>query len=279
MFDSLKQDNSRINLFVGASLLFVGLAALADQYLRTGWLALGVLALVGLFFLLNGIRIRSMGWVIAGSIVSGLGMGAFLFFTSLISLSTITRIGLGLLAFALGWVTIFVLSTLLGRRPAWWALIPGGIAAGVGICFFFNHLRLLDFVLWTSAGLGIALLSWGIFSRLLGLIIPGCLVGAIGFGVYLAWSQSGPINGLVQTGIMLVVFALGWLLITVFSRMATEKFVWWPLIPGGVLAVTGWGLYSGGNPGGAVDFISNTGSIALIIFGLYLLLMRQGIHR
>jgi hypothetical protein len=78
---------------------------------------------------------------------------------------------------------------------------------------------------------------------------------------------------------MLVWFALGWMLITVFSRVITTRFVWWPLIPGGILGVVGWGLYIGGNPSNALTFISNTGSIAMIIIGAYLLLLRQGIHR
>jgi len=77
---------------------------------------------------------------------------------------------------------------------------------------------------------------------------------------------------------MLVIFAIGWGLIVLFARMLTEKFIWWPLIPGGVLAVVGWGLYIGGNPANAANFVANTGSIGLIIFGLYLLLMRRGIQ-
>jgi hypothetical protein len=40
----------------------------------------------------------------------------------------------------------------------------------------------------------------------------------------------------------------------------------------------GTGLYIGGDPTRALGFIGNTGSIALMIFGLYLLLMRKGIH-
>ena len=86
------------------------------------------------------------------------------------------------------------------------------------------------------------------------------------------------VNTLAQTGIMLVCIGLGWLLITVFSRVITAQFVWWPLIPGGILAVVGWGLYIGGNPNNALSFIGNTGSIALILFGIYLILLRRGIR-
>ena len=47
---------------------------------------------------------------------------------------------------------------------------------------------------------------------------------------------------------MLVWFSLGWILITVFLRLLMKKFIWWPLIPGGILAMVGSGLYIGGNP-------------------------------
>jgi hypothetical protein len=68
-------------------------------------------------------------------------------------------------------------------------------------------------------------------------------------------------------------------LITVISRVLYKKFTWWPLIPGGVLAMVGWGLYIGGNPSNALGFVGNTGSIGLIIFGIYLLLLRFGMQK
>jgi hypothetical protein len=122
------------------------------------------------------------------------------------------------------------------------------------------------------------LLFWGMAARLFGLVIPGCLVVAIAPGIYFAWSSPITGNPLVYTGIMLVWFAFGWGLITLCGRLIIHHFIWWPLIPGGILAMVGCGLYIGGDPGNALNFISNTGSIALVIFGLYLILMRKGIH-
>jgi hypothetical protein len=46
-----------------------------------------------------------------------------------------------------------------------------------------------------------------------------------------------------------------------------------------VLAMVGWGLYIGGNPGSALSFIGNTGSLGLIIVGAYLLLLRRSIRK
>jgi hypothetical protein len=110
------------------------------------------------------------------------------------------------------------------------------------------------------------------------LLIPGSLIVTIGLGIYFAWTELTEANTLLQTGVMLVWFALGWILISLGARVMNRKYVWWPLIPGGILAVVGLGLYIGGDPGNALGFISNTGAIVLMVFGLYLLLMRKGIH-
>ena len=81
-----------------------------------------------------------------------------------------------------------------------------------------------------------------------------------------------------QTGMVLASLAFGWGLMTLFGRWITHHYIWWPLIPGGIFAVVGLGLYIGGDPYHAIGVIGNTGGIALMIFGLYLLLMRKGIH-
>jgi hypothetical protein len=78
---------------------------------------------------------------------------------------------------------------------------------------------------------------------------------------------------------MLVWLALGWFMISFFGRIVFQKFIWWPIIPGGVLAMVGWGLYIGGAAGKELGFISNTGSVALILFGIYLILLKYGLRK
>ncbi len=267
-------------LIGGVALLSMGLVILLDRYLKTGWLALIILPSVGLFFLLNGIRARSLGLIVPGGILSGLGIGAFITLSAFVKPSWQNRIGMALLAFALGWGVITLAAAYSTNRLILWPLVPGGIIGSIGACFLFSSLRVVDFSLFVGTCLGLVFLLWGITDRLLGLIIPGGLLIGLGPGPYLAWGGNNhEVSSLAQVGVVLVCFALGWGLITVFSRVITEKFVWWPLIPGGILAMVGWGLYIGGNPGNAVSFIGNTGSIGLIIFGLYLLLWRKGIQR
>ena len=264
---------------IGLVLISVGLAVLLDQFLKTGWIVLVIVPIAGLILLAEGGKTQKLGFIIAGALVSGAGLGAFLFLSRVIDAPVERKIGLVLIAFALGWVLITLATHLLLRKWVWWPLVPGGIITSVGACFLFSDLQLLDFVLYLVTGTGFVLLVWGVFWRLLGLIIPGSLLISIGPGIYLPWGTELGINVLTKTGMMLVIFAIGWVMIILFARVLSTRFMWWPLIPGGIQAVVGWGLYIGGDPGGAASFIANTGSIGLIIFGLYLLLMRKGIHR
>jgi len=142
-----------------------------------------------------------------------------------------------------------------------------------------NEMNFLDFFLFIGVGVGVCLLIAGVYWKLMGLIIPGALLLGTAPGLYFAWEDSNASNALEQTGILLVGIAFGWGLITIASRTLTKQFVWWPLIPGGIIAVVGWGLFIAGNPESAVSFIGNTGSIGLIIFGIYILLMRRSFHQ
>jgi hypothetical protein len=183
-----------------------------------------------------------------------------------------------LLFFGLGWVMVTAGTRYFSNRTDWWALIPACVLGGLGITLLISELRWMDLALSLAIGVAIPLLIWGLAERKVGLIIPGSLLVGIGPGLFHAWGVIATGNGLVSTGIMLVWFSLGWFLILVFTRMVKQQVAWWPLIPGGILGVVGTGLYIGGDPSNALGFIGNTGSIGLMIFGLYLLLMRKGIH-
>ncbi len=264
---------------LGIGFVSVGLAIFLEQFLKTGWIVLVLVPISGVVLLVEANRTRRMGFLIAGSLILGAGVGGFLFLSSAIHLSVVQRTGWLILAIAAGWVLITAGSRIILPTTVWWPMIPAGVLCSVGLCFLATPLRVVDFVLFISTGVGLVLLIWGIFWRLFGLIIPGSLLVTTGPGIYLAWGTDLAINALSKTGMMIAIFALGWGFIILFSRVVTTKFVWWPLIPGGVMAVVGWGLYIGGDPGNAPSFIANTGSIGLIIFGLYLLLLRKGIHR
>jgi len=263
----------------GITIILAGLLLGADQILKTGWLTFLIFPLVGLIMLGLGLDLKAFGWIVAGSLVFGLGAAAFIILGRVPQQPFLERLGKALILFGGSWILITFLSYVIHRSTAWWALVPAGVLIGLGISLARNPVRLLDFILFVTVGLALALLTWGLASRLLGLIIPGCLLLGIGPGIYFSWRDLIDLNALAQTGAMLVWFAFGWGMITILARRIYAKFIWWPLIPGGILAVTGWGLFIGGDPGNALGFIGNTGTIGVLVFGLYLLLMRKGIHR
>lgn len=259
----------------GFVLICAGLIFALDQTLNTGWLTLIMFPLIGSLGFISGVRQKRKSWMIPGALIGGLGLGGLALLGRMGEAILLFRVGLFLFFFGLGWVIIFMASIWLWRPKAWWALIPGLIIVGAGIPFLLNQVNVFEFTFTILTGLGIGLLAWGYFERLFGLVIPGCLLIGIGPGIYYAWAGVTTPNGLTETGIMLVWFALGWGLITIVAKIVLEKFIWWPIIPGGLLAVVGWGLYIGGSPDNALAFIGNTGTIGLIIFGLYLLLLKR----
>ncbi len=292
--DTLEHTHSaravNIRTVTGIALILAGGLLFLDRYLRTGWLSLVILPVVGIFLYLWGIRSRHSGMIITGGLLCSIGAGVIAAWGPAININQpgkliltspihplLAQIGQLTLLFGLGWGIVLITIALLRLPPIWWALVPSGILVGFGYCLVFSPVRWVDFVFYLALGIGFPLLVWGLITRLIGLVIPGCLVLGIGPGIYQAW-QTSQGNSLTQTGIMLIWFAVGWIMISAGSKFITNKYIWWPLIPGGILAMIGMGLYIGGDPGHALGFISNTGSIALMIFGLYLLLMRKGIH-
>jgi hypothetical protein len=262
----------------GLILVLVGLLLGLDQVLKTGWISFLIFPLCGLIMIITGLYLGAFGWLVAGSLVLGLGCGGYFLLSSTIHMDMAPRVVYALVFFGASWLLITLLSLVVRHPAAWWALLPGSVLIGAGLALIADPLSLVDFVFYILCGLGLSLLAWGMANKLFGLIIPGSLLMGIGPGIYFGWRDLVDLNALAQSGVMLVWFAFGWGLITVLARRIYGKFIWWPLIPGGILAVAGWGLFIGGDPGNALGFIGNTGTIGILVFGLYLLLMRKGIH-
>lgn len=277
--DETNSNGSGWQTILGLVLLAGGGVILIGQLMKLSWLSLLSVVFSGLLFIYWGHRKQQSGYLIAGGILAGLGLGFIAGIWLLSASKVLFRFGIILCGLGIGFILVSALIYWLLRKFVGWPLIPAVVILSLGICFAFTPARITDFCLYLGGGIGLVFLVVGIYTRLIGLIIPGCLVVTIGPGLFLAWGNPAAHNGLAQTGVMLVCFAFGWVLITVFSRIMLEKFIWWPLIPGGILGMVGWGLYIGGNPGNAISFIGNTGSIALIIMGLYLVLLRRGIRQ
>lgn len=290
---TLKDHESNNQLYRTVGLIFIGagLVYAADQWLKSGWLTLLVLPFLGVMGLALGINYRRLVLSVLGALVSGLGWGIFFLLNNGLGYTHLERVGLLLISLGAGFFGIYGVTQLTAVRGektpstpenkndrqavAYWAFVPGGLLVSSGLALWRADFSIYTLVLAGGVSLGLALLAWGGIQRLFGLMIAGCLLLGAALGIFFAWSKGGDFNGLTETGVMLVWFAAGWGLITIASRVVTRGFVWWPLIPGGLLAVVGWGLYIGGNPDNALSFIGNTGSIGLIVFGIYLLLVRR----
>jgi hypothetical protein len=269
----------QITSLFGLMLIIAGILFIVDLQLKTRWLTISIPTILGLILLIYGFLSGEKGWLIAGALVTGIGLGAFFALQQIYTIPLVTRFGYLTMFFAISWLVVFVILKIFYQSTAWWALLCASIFGGTAYALLFSQLKIFDFILAIALGMGSVFLLWGWVEKLFGLLIPGCLLITTGPGISIAWSHVTSPQGLVETGVMLVWFALGWLLITVFSRILYKKFTWWPLIPGGVLAMVGWGLYIGGNPANALGFVGNTGSIGLIIFGVYLLLLRFGMQK
>jgi len=263
----------------GVILVVAGLLFLLDQRIHTNWLSLSILVVISLVLISAGFVLRRRVLVYTGWILLGLGGALFFMLQNIIDATYRLRIGLAMFANAIAWIGLFIAGKSFAKRTYWWALFLVAIFLGLGYLFSIRAAGLLDYIWILSLAISLVFLAWGLFTRKIGLIIPGALLTTIGTGVYVAWSKASSTGGLKDTGIMLVWFALGWILVTILSRLIEKRFLWWPLIPGGVLLTVGTGLYIGGAPESTLGFLGNTGSIGLILLGVYLILLKFGIKK
>jgi hypothetical protein len=264
---------------IGVILVIGGLLLFIDQKIQTGWIPITLPVVIGVVMLVYGIWSKDNNWNIAGFNVLGLGGIFFLLFQPFLKVEILILLASGLILFALCWIAIFISAKILLKKYYWWSLFIVLISLAVAIVFILDDLSVITFTLAISLAIGFVFIIWGLFKKSIGLFIPGLLLITIGIGVYNGWATVGDVNGLRDTGIMLVWFSLGWILITVCSRIFYKTFLWWPLIPGGILAMVGSGLYIGGNPSNALGFLQNTGSIGLVLLGLYLILLKFGLKK
>lgn len=264
---------------IGVSLVIGGLLLFIDQKIQTHWIPISIPVIIGIITLVFGLISRKKGWIIAGLNIIGISGTFFLVFQTFYIADSIKLLALGLILFSLCWVGLFALIAGIFKRYYWWSFFIIFISLAVAISFLISKNVFLVYILSVGIAVGLAFLVWGTARNQLGLFIPGLLLITIGIGVFNGWSTVADVNGLRDTGIMLVWFSLGWILITVFSRIFYRRFIWWPLIPGGILAMVGSGLYIGGNPSNALGFLQNTGSIGLVLLGIYLILLKFGLNK
>jgi hypothetical protein len=127
--------------------------------------------------------------------------------------------------------------------------------------------------------LGLIFLVWGAATRNVGLLIPGGIVGGIGLGAVLIEGPFAYLGDESKGGVFLLCFALGWGVITLFSALFTAKVHWWPLIPGGIMAVVGGALLASRVAPQWLTILGSIWPIALILVGLWLIIRWRGVRR
>jgi hypothetical protein len=160
------------------------------------------------------------------------------------------------------------------RTPLAW----GCALVGLGLWMLASNLWQWEWSAIFPLGLGLLFLVWGSATRTLGLLIPGGILTGIGAGALLL---AGPFSHLEESasgGLFLVSFGAGWLLTTLTAALFMRRLVWWPLIPGGIMLLTGGALLIGGPALVALAYFGQGWPLVLIVIGLYLLLWRKGLQ-
>lgn len=260
----------------GVGFVVFGILALIAQVTRIP-LVWGIALIgMGLVFLAGGWNYSYPVYVYLGSLLEGLGIA--LIFLLLPANITLQTLGSGLLVMSVGFLAASIFVYLRFRLIFWWSLFPVAVFGGSAIVFLFTNRMWSDFVFWIAIFLGFAFLLSGEYLKLLGLVIPGSLISSLGLGVHFAFANSSSSSLISNVGVLLVWFAVGWGAIPLLSRKWSSSLIWWPLIPAGVIGVVGLGLLIGGDPDNAAFFIGNTSAVFFIVSGLYLILLRRGMH-
>jgi len=111
--------------------------------------------------------------------------------------------------------------------------------------------------------------------RRIGFLIPGGILSGLGLGVALITGPLAAYSDETTGAVMLLSFALGWVLITPLSAVFTDKLIWWPLIPGGVLGLVGASLLAGENGIRLLQALGWSWPLILIALGVYLIIRRN----
>lgn len=123
-------------------------------------------------------------------------------------------------------------SSPLARRRA-----TGGILLLLALTVLIDRYTALEAHLVAPLVLGLAFLAWALLAREPALLVPGGILSGLGAGVLARRAVSG--GAVLDDALFLLCFGAGWGLITLLNRTSFNRQVWWPLIPGGIMALLG----------------------------------------
>ena len=120
------EGKTRRRVVAGTVLIVVGVGLLVLQLLegasRAGWLLF-----LGALFLVAHIYRQTYGFLVAGGIIAGVGLGQL--GEELLDVGS----GIGSVGLGLGFISIYVIDRFNREGAPWWPLIPGGILVVTGV--------------------------------------------------------------------------------------------------------------------------------------------------
>jgi hypothetical protein len=106
---------------------------------------------------------------------------------------------------------------------------------------------------WIVLVVGLAFMAAHAVTRKFALLVPGGILTGLGTGIFVSQQLAGTAE--TAAAIVLLGLGVGFLSIwAVGSLLRVTGNHWWPLVPGGILAVVGVSLLAGGQTAQILDF-------------------------
>ena len=106
-------------------------------------------------------------------------------------------------------------------------------------------------------------------------MIPGSILAGIALGAALTAPVFPGITDERSSGVFLLAFSAGWGLMALLSIFTKGGFRWWPLIPGGIIALVGAGLMAGSQGLLLLSYLNFLWPLVLIGLGIFIILRRR----
>ncbi len=154
------------------------------------------------------------------------------------------------------------------------ALIGGAILISIGLFSLLENVFQMHWGLYFLPMLAVIFLVSGVLTRRPGLLIPGGILAGIGAGAIVLDQFMPYLSNPARGGVFMLVFAGGWLLITLASLLIGRVMLW-PLFPAAFIGLTGAALALEQTGLQLLHYYSYFWPIALIVIGLYLVFRRR----
>ncbi len=154
------------------------------------------------------------------------------------------------------------------------ALVGGAFLITIGLFSLLENVFHMQWGLYFLPMLAVLFLASGLLTRRPGLLIPGGILAGIGGGAIVVDQFMPYLSNQARGGTFLLVFAAGWLVITLAS-VVINRLMLWPLIPAAFLGMTGAALLTGQTGLELLKLFGYFWPAVLIIIGLYLIFRRR----